>query len=112
MKKDIYKKKKRRYFVYYEQFRIFKLNKGKKIYFVYYILYICGLRRWNFFLKKIFFSNVYEGIKNSLVFIIFSYRVNLRNQKRLAASVLGCGKRKIWLDPNEASEISNANSRK
>ncbi|OZJ04397.1 hypothetical protein BZG36_02416 [Bifiguratus adelaidae] len=37
--------------------------------------------------------------------------VNLRSQKRLAASVLGCGKRKIWLDPNEASEISNANSR-
>ncbi|KAJ3498285.1 hypothetical protein NLG97_g1246 [Lecanicillium saksenae] len=31
--------------------------------------------------------------------------------KRLAASVVGCGKRKIWLDPNEQSEISNANSR-
>lgn len=39
-------------------------------------------------------------------------RVNLRNQKRLAASVLNCGKRKIWLDPNEVNEISNANSRK
>jgi hypothetical protein len=38
-------------------------------------------------------------------------RVNLRTQKRLAASVVGCGKRKIWLDPNETSEISNANSR-
>ncbi|TQV93892.1 hypothetical protein V2A60_003948 [Cordyceps javanica] len=37
--------------------------------------------------------------------------VNLRTQKRLAASVVGCGKRKIWLDPNEQSEISNANSR-
>ncbi|KAJ4347011.1 uncharacterized protein N0V89_010945 [Didymosphaeria variabile] len=37
--------------------------------------------------------------------------VNLRTQKRLAASVVGCGKRKIWLDPNEVSEISNANSR-
>lgn len=36
---------------------------------------------------------------------------NLRTQKRLAASVLGCGKRKIWLDPNEVSEIGNANSR-
>ncbi|RUO96618.1 ribosomal protein L19e [Jimgerdemannia flammicorona] len=31
--------------------------------------------------------------------------------KRLAASVLGCGKRKVWLDPNEVNEISNANSR-
>ena len=25
--------------------------------------------------------------------------------------MLGCGQRKIWLDPNEVSEISNANSR-
>merc|ERR1711861_102355 len=31
--------------------------------------------------------------------------------KRLAASVLKCGKRKIWLDPNEVNEISMANSR-
>ncbi|WPH00312.1 Hypothetical protein R9X50_00313700 [Acrodontium crateriforme] len=37
--------------------------------------------------------------------------VNLRTQKRLAASVASCGKRKIWLDPNEVNEISNANSR-
>merc|ERR1711976_176572 len=35
----------------------------------------------------------------------------LRLQKRLAASVLKCGKNKIWLDPNETNEISNANSR-
>ncbi|RKF75808.1 60S ribosomal protein L19-2, partial [Golovinomyces cichoracearum] len=37
--------------------------------------------------------------------------VNLLTQKRLAASVAGCGQRKIWLDPNEISEISSANSR-
>jgi len=37
--------------------------------------------------------------------------VNLRSQKRLASSVAGVGKRKIWLDPNEQSEIGNANSR-
>ena len=37
--------------------------------------------------------------------------MNLRTQKRLAASVADCGKRKIWLDPNEVNEISNANSR-
>ncbi|EEB05740.1 60S ribosomal protein L19 [Schizosaccharomyces japonicus yFS275] len=36
---------------------------------------------------------------------------NLTTQKRLAAAVLGCGKRKVWMDPNEISEISNANSR-
>jgi len=37
--------------------------------------------------------------------------VSLRLQKRLAASVLKCGKRRIWLDPNEINEISMANSR-
>lgn len=36
--------------------------------------------------------------------------VSLLLQKRLAASVLKCGKRKIWLDPNEVNEISMANS--
>ena len=36
---------------------------------------------------------------------------NLRLQKRLAASVLKCGRKRIWLDPNEASEIALANSR-
>ncbi|RDL38029.1 Ribosomal protein L19 [Venustampulla echinocandica] len=41
----------------------------------------------------------------------FVKMVNLTTQKRLAASVVGCGQRKIWLDPNETSEISNANSR-
>lgn len=29
----------------------------------------------------------------------------------MAASVLKCGKRKVWMDPNESSEISGANSR-
>jgi len=36
---------------------------------------------------------------------------NLGLQKRLAAAVLKCGKKKVWIDPNESSEISNANSR-
>jgi len=36
---------------------------------------------------------------------------NLRLQKRLAASVLKCGKKRVWLDPNEISELSMANSR-
>ena len=38
--------------------------------------------------------------------------MSLKLQKRLAASVLKCGKRKIWLDPNEVNEISLANSRR
>ncbi|XP_012787553.2 LOW QUALITY PROTEIN: 60S ribosomal protein L19 [Sorex araneus] len=33
----------------------------------------------------------------------------LRLQKRLASSVLCCGKKKVWLDP-ETNEIANANS--
>ncbi|CAF1155675.1 unnamed protein product [Rotaria sordida] len=36
---------------------------------------------------------------------------SLRVQKRLASSILACGNKKIWLDPNEANEISNANTR-
>eukprot|EP01104_Vermistella_antarctica_P004472 TRINITY_DN14914_c0_g1_i1.p2 TRINITY_DN14914_c0_g1~~TRINITY_DN14914_c0_g1_i1.p2 ORF type:complete len:230 (+),score=82.17 TRINITY_DN14914_c0_g1_i1:170-859(+) len=37
--------------------------------------------------------------------------VSLKLQKRLAASVMDCGKRKVWLDPTEVNEISMANSR-
>ena len=33
---------------------------------------------------------------------------NLRHQKRLAACVMKCGKRRVFLDPNEASEIALA----
>ena len=43
---------------------------------------------------------------------IINQTVSLKLQKRLAASVLKCGKRKIWLDPNEINEISLANSRR
>lgn len=37
--------------------------------------------------------------------------VALKLQKRLAASVMKCGKRKVWLDPSESSHIGQANSR-
>jgi len=30
--------------------------------------------------------------------------VSLKLQKRLAASILNCGARKIWMDPNEVSD--------
>merc|ERR1712224_294209 len=36
---------------------------------------------------------------------------SLKLQKRLAASVMKCGRNKVWLDPNEINEIANANSR-
>ena len=37
--------------------------------------------------------------------------VSLKTQKRLAAAVLKCGKRRVWIDPNEADQVSQANSR-
>ena len=37
---------------------------------------------------------------------------SLKLQKRLAASVLKCGKKRVWMDPNESNEIGLANSRK
>ena len=36
----------------------------------------------------------------------------LRLQKRLAASVLKCGRKRVWIDPNETNEVALANSRK
>lgn len=55
--------------------------------------------------KKIGTPHTYTRIQNT------NNRPNLRLQKRLAASVLRVGERKIWLDPNENTEIANANSR-
>lgn len=43
--------------------------------------------------------------------VLSVYPSMLRLQKRLASSVLRCGKKKVWLDPNETNEIANANSR-
>ncbi|KAF0983310.1 hypothetical protein FDP41_010375 [Naegleria fowleri] len=34
-----------------------------------------------------------------------------RLQKRLAADILNCGKGRVWVDPNELSEVSQATSR-
>ena len=47
-------------------------------------------------------------LRVSLIDLISSLRV----QKRLASSILSCGNKKVWLDPNEANEIANANTRK
>lgn len=38
--------------------------------------------------------------------------VSLKLQARLASDILGCGRGRVWLDPNEAQDISQANSRK
>ena len=36
----------------------------------------------------------------------------LRLQRRLAATVLKCGKNRVWIDPNECNEVALANSSK
>ena len=36
--------------------------------------------------------------------------VSVKLQKRLAASIMSCGQRKVWIDPAEALEICQANS--
>merc|ERR1712080_35209 len=53
-----------------------------------------------------------KGIfKRRYKFKICKIMVCLRLQKRLSASVLKCGKKRLWMDPNESNEISLANSR-
>ncbi|XP_073158861.1 large ribosomal subunit protein eL19z-like [Henckelia pumila] len=37
--------------------------------------------------------------------------VSRRLQKRLASSILSCGRNKVWLDPSESIHIASANSR-
>ena len=37
--------------------------------------------------------------------------VSLKSQKRLAAEVLKCGKKRVWMDPSEVQQIGQANSR-
>ena len=36
----------------------------------------------------------------------------MRLQRRLAADVLKCGRTRVWIDPNETTEVALANSRK
>eukprot|EP01064_Diplonema_japonicum_P003411 TRINITY_DN121_c0_g1_i2.p1 TRINITY_DN121_c0_g1~~TRINITY_DN121_c0_g1_i2.p1 ORF type:complete len:210 (+),score=75.42 TRINITY_DN121_c0_g1_i2:52-681(+) len=38
--------------------------------------------------------------------------VSLKLQARLAAKVMKCGRGRVWLDPNESSELAAANSRR
>merc|ERR1712139_434052 len=42
----------------------------------------------------------------------YRFMAFLRLQKRLVATVLKCGKRRVWIDPNETNEVALANSRK
>lgn len=57
-------------------------------------------------------NNLLTFLSPPLSSLLLNITVSLKLQKRLAASVLKCGKRKIWLDPNEINEISLANSRR
>ncbi|PVV05338.1 hypothetical protein BB560_000146 [Smittium megazygosporum] len=54
-----------------------------------------------------------QNVRVSLLLITNSIITpNLTSQRRLAASILKCGERKVWLDPNEVTSISAASSRK
>ncbi|MEM3444774.1 MAG: 50S ribosomal protein L19e [Thermoplasmata archaeon] len=37
--------------------------------------------------------------------------MNLRNQKRMAAEILGCGINRVWIDPSAVGELVNAVTR-
>jgi len=37
--------------------------------------------------------------------------MNLRNQRRIAAEVLKCGKNRVWIDPDEIEEVEKAVTR-
>lgn len=56
----------------------------------------------------IYYKSYY--IDDILKINMFNFFSSLRLQKRLAASVMRCGKKKVWLDPNEINEIANTNS--
>merc|ERR1712216_73232 len=47
-----------------------------------------------------------------IILKVYRFMAFLRLQKRLAATVLKCGKIRVWIDPNETNEVALANSRK
>uniref|UniRef100_A0A3P8VQC1 Ribosomal protein L19 n=1 Tax=Cynoglossus semilaevis TaxID=244447 RepID=A0A3P8VQC1_CYNSE len=71
---------------------------------------ICSLKRSSIMLtlRGCVVLFLFDCVSESVFCVFFSM---LRLQKRLASSVLRCGKKKVWLDPNETNEIANANSR-
>lgn len=67
---------------------------------------VCSVIEW---------SNAKWNVTNSTPLNGYFYLFvssSLKLQKRLAASVMRCGKKKVWLDPNEINEIANTNSSK
>jgi len=37
--------------------------------------------------------------------------MDLKNQKRMAAEILGCGQSRVWIDPNRIEDVSDAITR-
>jgi large subunit ribosomal protein L19e len=37
--------------------------------------------------------------------------MDLKNQKRMAAELLGCGKNRVWIDPNRIEDVADAITR-
>ena len=61
------------------------------------------------FSYSINFRNIIYEILNFI--LVYNLMVSLKSQKRLAAEVLKCGKKRVWMDPNEVEQIGQANSR-
>ena len=63
------------------------------------------------FLGNLNLATISRPFSYYLVELLKTTMVSLKLQKRLAAAVLKCGKRKVWMDPSEVSNIAVANSR-
>ena len=37
--------------------------------------------------------------------------MDLKNQKRMAADILGCGESRVWIDPNRIEDVADAITR-
>lgn len=58
---------------------------------------------------------LFEPLHLTIIIIIlkeYRFMAFLRLQRRLAATVLKCGKNRVWIDPNESNEVGLANSSK
>ena len=65
------------------------------------------------YIRSITITAFFDLILHCFFFITTnSNNMSQNAQKRLAASVMKCGKGKVWLDPSESRDIYMANSSK
>ena len=74
-------------------------------------VFVCLYLLTENFLGNLNLATISRPFSYYLVELLKTTMVSLKLQKRLAAAVLKCGKRKVWMDPSEVSNIAVANSR-